>query len=107
MDGSEQTIPVDLVVLSIGLRPGTRPFAQELTLEKNGRVHVNSETLQTSIPWVFAAGDEVTPDALCKKSLAKSRYDILKILGDGELTKKLKVSAHRLRRRWPRRARRR
>ena len=44
---------------------------------------------------VFAAGDDVTPEALRKKSLAKTRYDILKILGDGELTKKLKVSAHR------------
>ena len=27
--------------------------------------------------------------------LAKSRYDVLKVLGDGELTKKLKVTAHR------------
>ena len=44
---------------------------------------------------VFAAGDEVTPESLRAKSLAKQRYDHLKILGNGELTKKLKVSAHR------------
>lgn len=43
----------------------------------------------------FEAGDEVTPETLRAKSLAKSRWDVLKILGDGELTKKLKVSAHR------------
>ncbi|MEQ8790041.1 MAG: 50S ribosomal protein L15 [Pirellulaceae bacterium] len=43
----------------------------------------------------FAAGDEVTPATLREKSLAKARYDLLKVLGDGELTKKLKVSAHR------------
>ena len=43
----------------------------------------------------FEAGDEVTPETLREKSLAKRRYDILKILGDGQLTKKLKVSAHR------------
>jgi large subunit ribosomal protein L15 len=43
----------------------------------------------------FIAGDEVTPVTLRAKSLAKSRYDVLKILGDGDLTKKLKVSAHR------------
>jgi len=43
----------------------------------------------------FEAGDEVNPESLRKKSLAKRRYDLLKILGDGELTKKLKVSAHR------------
>jgi large subunit ribosomal protein L15 len=44
---------------------------------------------------VFDAGDEITLEALKEKSLAKHRFDILKILGDGELTKKLKVSAHR------------
>jgi len=43
----------------------------------------------------FESGDEVNPDALRAKSLAKRRYDQLKILGHGELTKKLTVSAHR------------
>lgn len=44
---------------------------------------------------VFDNGAEVTPETLKANSLAKHRYDILKVLGDGELTKKLKVSAHR------------
>ncbi len=43
----------------------------------------------------FESGDEVTVDSLKENSLAKHRYDVLKILGDGELTKKLTVSAHR------------
>ena len=43
----------------------------------------------------FNAGDEVTLELLREKDLAKSRYDILKILGDGEITKKLKVCGHR------------
>ena len=43
----------------------------------------------------FNAGDEVAPESLSERSLATGRYDILKILGDGELTKKLKVAAHR------------
>jgi large subunit ribosomal protein L15 len=43
----------------------------------------------------FQADDEVDPDTLQQKSLAKGRYDLLKILGGGPLTKKLKVSAHR------------
>lgn len=42
----------------------------------------------------FHDGDEVTPEVLQEKNLAKGRYDILKILGEGELTKKLKISAH-------------
>jgi len=43
----------------------------------------------------FASGDEVTPQTLRDKSLAKCRYDVLKVLGDGDLTKALTVSAHR------------
>jgi large subunit ribosomal protein L15 len=43
----------------------------------------------------FAAGDEVTPESLVAKNLTKGRFDQLKLLGDGELTKKLTVSAHR------------
>jgi large subunit ribosomal protein L15 len=44
---------------------------------------------------VFEPGDEVTPETLRARSLAKQQYDVLKILGNGQLTKKLKVSAHR------------
>ena len=47
------------------------------------------------IEQAFAAGDEVTPESLATANLAKGRYDILKILGNGELTKQLKISAHR------------
>ena len=43
----------------------------------------------------FAAGEEVSLEALAAKNLARGRFDELKILGEGELKKKLKVSAHR------------
>jgi len=43
----------------------------------------------------FDDGAQVTPDALRRKDLAKCRYDVLKVLGDGPLTKRLTVSAHR------------
>ena len=43
----------------------------------------------------FAAGEEVTLDSLASKNLARGRFDVLKVLGDGELKKKLKISAHR------------
>ncbi len=43
----------------------------------------------------FENGAEVTLESLREKNLAKGRFDELKILGDGELKKKLKVSAHR------------
>ena len=43
----------------------------------------------------FAAGEEVTLETLAAKNLARGRFDVLKVLGDGELKKKLKISAHR------------
>lgn len=43
----------------------------------------------------FAAGEEVSLEALAAKNLARGRFDELKVLGEGELKKKLKVSAHR------------
>lgn len=42
----------------------------------------------------FDAGADVTVEALMKKNIAKGRFNRLKVLGDGELTKKLKISAH-------------
>ncbi len=44
---------------------------------------------------VFEAGEEVNPASLKAKDLAKYRYDILNVLGHGEITKKLTVTAHR------------
>lgn len=43
----------------------------------------------------FDAGAEVTIEALMAKNIAKGRFDELKVLGEGDLTKKLKISAHR------------
>lgn len=51
---------------------------------------VNVGELETA----FDAGADVTPDLLKQKNLAKGRYDVLKILGHGDLTKRLKISAH-------------
>jgi len=42
----------------------------------------------------FDHGAEVNPETLKAHRLAKGSYDLLKVLGNGELTKKLKISAH-------------
>jgi large subunit ribosomal protein L15 len=52
---------------------------------------VNLGALETH----FQSGEEVTPEALRNKHVVKGRYDVLKVLGDGELTKNLKISAHK------------
>ena len=52
---------------------------------------INLSTLEAA----FNAGDEVSPQTLVERGLAKGRWDVIKVLGDGDLTKSLKVQAHR------------
>ncbi len=44
---------------------------------------------------VFADGDAVSPEALLEKGLVRRGRQPIKVLGDGELTKKLAVQAHK------------
>jgi len=48
-----------------------------------------------SLEEVYEAGEEVNVETLRAKDLIKGRFDVIKVLGTGELTKKLKISAHR------------
>jgi large subunit ribosomal protein L15 len=43
----------------------------------------------------FDSGATVNPQTLLEKGLAKGAFDEIKILGNGDLTKKLTVEAHR------------
>jgi len=43
----------------------------------------------------FQDGEEVTLASLAAKDLAKGTFDEVKVLGDGEVTKKLTICAHR------------
>ena len=49
----------------------------------------------SSLEDVFEAGDTVDPAALIAKRLVSGNFDVIKILGNGELSKKLEVTAHR------------
>ncbi len=53
--GSEYTLDCDLVISTIGMSPDPTPFAA--LADKRGRITVDPRTLQTSIPFLFAAGD--------------------------------------------------
>ncbi len=61
--GSEDLVPADRVIMSIGFQPGTAPFTKELAVQPNGTLEVNEETLETSWPSVFAGGDVATGPA--------------------------------------------
>jgi large subunit ribosomal protein L15 len=43
----------------------------------------------------YENGEAVTEESLTAKNLLKGKFDILKVLGRGKLTKKLTVKAHR------------
>jgi len=44
----------------------------------------------------FGEGEEITPDALHAKGLVPKRAERIKLLADGDVTKKLRVSLHRV-----------
>lgn len=60
--GSEFEIPMDTVVVAIGQGPNplVTKSTDGLELNKYGNIVVNEDTLETSIPGVFAGGDIVT-----------------------------------------------
>src|SRR6185436_12766767 len=76
---------------------GTMPLVRRIP--KRGFTNVFGADVATvnvgDLEQLFQAGEEVTPESLRAKGLLKTRYEELKILGDGNLTKKLKVTAHR------------
>lgn len=47
------------------------------------------------IAQVFGADDEINPRTLQDRGVIKRRFDEIKVLGDGEVTQALKISAHR------------
>ncbi len=49
----------------------------------------------SALEHAFVDGDTVNRETLAEKGLAKGRFDAIKILGNGQLTKKLTVSVHR------------
>jgi len=61
-----------------------------------GRFLKRFETINLSeIDAVFSDGDSVTVEALRQKGFLKGRIHGLKILGDGEITKKISIEAHK------------
>ena len=72
-ESRRQTLPVGAVISAIGLTPATSPFASEVALAPNGTVQVAKETLQTSLPYVFAGGDDVLGPSSIAESMGQGR----------------------------------
>jgi heterodisulfide reductase subunit A-like polyferredoxin len=73
IQGSEFRTAVDHVVVSIGLTPETGLFKGELELDRWERIKVDPETLQTSLPDVFAGGDVVTGPSLIVNAIGQGK----------------------------------
>jgi large subunit ribosomal protein L15 len=71
-------------------RGATSKDAMPIGPFRTSTVPVNVRDLER----VFADGDTVTPDALVEKGLIKNTRTDVKVLGNGELTKKLSITAH-------------
>ncbi|HER08537.1 MAG TPA: NADPH-dependent glutamate synthase [Bacteroides sp.] len=61
IEGSEYEIDVDMVVVSVGVSPNPLipGSMKQLDVTKWGTIHVDPDTMQTSIPEMFAGGDIV------------------------------------------------
>ncbi len=55
--GSEFVIPCDAVISAIGMAPDPTPFENLTGVATGSRIAVDETTLQTEVPYLFAAGD--------------------------------------------------
>ena len=70
--GSEFVIPCDTVLVAIGMAPEGSAFGGAVAANSNGTVAADPLTLQTAVPYVFAAGDA-----------ASGASDITRAVGQG------------------------
>ncbi|MGP8158351.1 MAG: FAD-dependent oxidoreductase [Thermoplasmata archaeon] len=67
------TLRADVAVSAIGLIPATSPFSTEVVCKSSGAVEVARETLQTSLPFVFAGGDDVLGPSSIAEAMGQGR----------------------------------
>ena len=80
-----------------GFAGGTTPLFMRVAKRgfSNAKFRLKVAAVNVSALEVFDAGTEITPDFLKDKGFTNGPFDVVKILGDGELSKKLTVKAHR------------
>ncbi len=71
--GSNRTIPCDVVISAIGLVPDPAPFAALVPVAANRAIHVDPVTLQSAVPYLFAAGDVVSGASDITRAIGQGR----------------------------------
>ncbi|MFP4531387.1 MAG: FAD-dependent oxidoreductase [Desulfobacterales bacterium] len=81
VEGSEFEISCDLVIPAIGQSTGLADQLKETEIEisRRGTLIVDPNTLQTSIPYVFASGDAVTGPASVIEAVAQAHKAVAAI----------------------------
>lgn len=74
-----QTLPVDALLLRIGVEPNTQIFKTKLKTDKSGYLKVNS-SCETNIKNIFAVGDVANPIALTVSTAVGTGATVGKIL---------------------------
>ncbi|MGC8635087.1 MAG: FAD-dependent oxidoreductase [Candidatus Limnocylindrales bacterium] len=70
---SEFVLPCDAVIAAIGMTPDAEAFAGQLRMAPDRRVQVNARTLQTEVPYIFAAGDVVSGASDITRAVGQGR----------------------------------
>ena len=70
-ESSIESIPCDAVIVAAGMRPDTGAFG--LPMNSSGTIQADTSTLQTTVPYVFAAGDVVTGPTMITTAAGQGR----------------------------------
>jgi heterodisulfide reductase subunit A len=73
LPGSEFEVPCDVVVAAVGIGAETQAFAASLGAAPDGRLRVDPRTLQSPVPYLFAAGDVVTGASDIARAIGQGR----------------------------------
>ncbi len=71
--GSDTTIPADVIIAAIGMRPDTSAFGDRVAVTKQGRLASDPATCQTGTAHVFAAGDAVNGPTDITRAVGEGR----------------------------------
>ncbi|AEA12511.1 Pyruvate/2-oxoglutarate dehydrogenase complex, dihydrolipoamide dehydrogenase (E3) component [Thermoproteus uzoniensis 768-20] len=77
----EKEVEAELVVVAVGRRPRPGPFASlGLELDSRGAVKTD-QSMRTSLPWVYAAGDVAGPPYYAHKAYAQAKVAVENMAG--------------------------
>jgi heterodisulfide reductase subunit A len=72
--GSEFVLPCELVITAIGMSPDPGAFAGQVVTSLNGSPRIDPTSLQTTLPFVFAAGDVVNGPTDITRAVGEGRH---------------------------------